>query len=222
MIDNDGDGWPYCVDCDDTRPQFTDNCDQELVWEACSGYECIYSPILIDTSGNGFELTAATSGVDFDLRPDGVPERLAWTAPGTDDAWLALDRNANGRIDNGFELFGNFTAQPASAIPNGFAALAEFDKPLKGGNNDGSIDRRDVIYRLLRLWIDTNHNGVSEPAELYDLPSLDIVSIDLDFKEKRRRDQFGNWFRYRAKVRDERGAQVGRWAWDVFLTSANH
>jgi hypothetical protein len=189
------------------------------IFEWCLGYCTYYSPIVVDVAGNGFNLSDAANGVFFDINHDGLPERISWTSS-SDDAWLALDRDGDGQISNGEELFGNFTPQPEptnNEEKNGFRALSEFDHPQNGGNGDGVISNADSIFNSLRLWHDNNHNGVSEPSELKMMVEDGLAQLDLDYKESKRTDAFGNRFRYRAKVKDIKHSEVARWAWDVFL-----
>jgi hypothetical protein len=183
---------------------------------------------VIDTTGGGFALTSGPDGVLFDITGDGQPMQISWIAPGSQNAFLALPA-ADGLVHNGKELFGNFTPQPASPHPNGFLALAEFDKPENGGNGDGVIDERDAVFSHLRLWIDDNHDGISQPNELHTLPELGVYSLSLKYFESRKEDQFGNEFRYKGRVnpdqnhRDPRDStptgEPARWTYDVFLTT---
>jgi hypothetical protein len=198
-------------------------CEMGCSWSFAEGHCVCNSPVLVDVAGDGFRLTDAAGGVPFDLNRDGVRERLSWTAAGADDAWLALDLDGSGAIEDGSELFGNYTRQPAPPAgqqKNGFLALAVYDRPAEGGNGDGVIDGRDSVFQSLRLWRDADHDGVSQPAELHTLSELGLKSIELGYKESGRRDGYDNRFRYRAKVADARDARLGRWAWDVFLVSA--
>jgi len=185
--------------------------------------KCVYeqsnpSPIIIDTDGSGFHLTSAANGILFDFYGNGRPIQIAWTAEGSTNGWLALDRNGDGKIDSGLDLFGNITAQPPSSGPNGFLALAVFDLPENGGNGDGVIDIDDAVWPKLLVWIDTNHDGVSEPEELHHLDDIGVHSISLAYVKTPFKDEYGNQFRYKGKLDPDRGDDVGRIIYDVFLT----
>lgn len=168
------------------------------------------SPVIIDVDDDGIDLTAPADGVDFALDP-AFSSRLAWTRAGDDDAWLALDRDCDGTIDDGSELFGNFTVQPSSGKPNGYLALAMFD-----GTGDRVLDAADDIFERLRLWTDRNHDGRSTADELTALTDAGVEAIDLDYRTSGKRDRHGNLFRYRAKV-TKSGKE--RWSYDVFLAT---
>ena len=115
------------------------------------GPPCDDDPLIVSTKDARYELTDTKGGVQFDLNGDGEPEQIPWIA-GKDDAFLALDRNGNGLIDDGRELFSHASPRPEvpGGIPNGFPALRMFDDPLNGGNNDGRINSSDEIYGSLR------------------------------------------------------------------------
>jgi hypothetical protein len=172
----------------------------------------------------GYILTSAENGVRFDFFANGKPIQMAWTARGWNGGFLALDRNGNGKIDNGTELFGNVTPQPnpASGGKNGFLALAAYDQPANGGNNDGIIDPLDSIYSKLVIWVDANHNGVTDPGELVSLKQADVQSIALKYETNSWTDLYGNKFRYRSTLM--RSAPIlprQQRTYDVVLTIAN-
>lgn len=95
------------------------------------------TPVVIDIDGSGFHLTSADDGVWYDFYGTGQPIRISWTAAGSTNSWLLLDRSGNGTIDSAQEMFGNITPQPFSPAKNSFFALAEYDKSGAGGNEDG-------------------------------------------------------------------------------------
>jgi hypothetical protein len=192
----------------------TDNYGQQC----CTPYQ---SPIVIDVAGTGFDLTSSENGVLFDFFGTGARKRISWTAAGSTNAWLVLDRNGDGLINSAKEMFGSITDQPPSDHPNGFLALAVFDRPENGGNSDGVIDYRDSVYSKLRLWQDKNHNGISEPEELHTLAELGVASISLRYTESRWKDANGNTFRYRGIIKRRPEASDGIFIYDVALVPDN-
>lgn len=134
-------------------------------------------PLIIDLGNPGIELHSLANGVNFDLDNNGFAEKTAWI--GSEDGFLALDRNGNGKIDNGGELFGDqVILKDSSKSESGFEALGELDE-----NSDAVIDKNDSQYANLRVWIDANRNGISEANELKALYDTGVISISLDHTE---------------------------------------
>lgn len=178
------------------------------------------SPILFSPSDNHFELTDVEEGVPFDLNADGKVEQTAWVATGSDELFLALDRNSNGRIDDGSELFGDAAPQPEGHPLNGFRALAILDLASEGGNEDGWIDHRDLRFKDLLVWSDSKRDGISQTNELSTADAAGIEKISLDYQPSHRRDRFGNLLRFSSQIylRLQRGSQpAARRAIDVYL-----
>ena len=141
-----------------------------------------YDPIVIDFNKNGITSTKLNNTVYFDHDNNGFKEATAWIEK--DDGLLALDKNGNGKIDNGNELFGNHTISNTiygytdKKATNGYEALKAYDL-----NNDNVIDEKDEIFNKLKIWKDKNSNGITDEGELSSLTHNNIKSIDLNYKE---------------------------------------
>ncbi len=192
-----------------------------------NGYSCVMQncPIVIDTASDGYRLTSVEDGVLFDLDADGAPERVAWTRAGSDDAFLAMDRNGNGRIDDGSELFGNHTRVYLNGsdvtAANGFEVLTFFESLANNVTRppDGLVDVQDAVFSRLLLWRDANHNGISEPDELARLSDNGIVAIGTDYKTIGKSDRFGNEFRQMGRIVWADGSVTK--VYDVWLQAGN-
>jgi hypothetical protein len=200
------------------------SCDSDCEDDYCDPDSCTCDDeddvVVVDPSGAGFKLTSTEGGVQFDIHADGRRQQLAWTSAGWNGGFLALDGDGKGRIDNGTQLFTELPAQPGASVKvraTGFPALATFDQPENGGNGDGQIDSRDAVYSKLRVWVDLNHNGVSDPGELFSLPQLGISSISLKHEKNRWIDAFGNRFGRRTRIVRNGTAQ---WIYTVHLNGA--
>ena len=136
----------------------------------------VTSPLVLDLDGDGISTSGLSDGVLFDLDADGRMDLTGWTA-GLDDAFLCLDLDCDGVIDDGGELFGDNTVLPdGSKASNGFEALAQYDI-----NEDGKIDGMDSVWSDLLLWVDIDHDGVSEEDELKPVIASRVEEIFLDY-----------------------------------------
>ncbi len=124
-------------------------------------------PLIIDLDGNGIQLISLQdSTVNFDMNRDGFAERTAWVGAG--DGILVIDRNHDGMINDSSELFGNESE-------TGFAALSQMD-----ANHDGRIDAADAGFANIRVWIDVDHDGMTDAGELKTLSTLGITALNAD------------------------------------------
>ncbi len=134
-------------------------------------------PLVFDLDGDGITtMSIDDSNTFFDLDNSGFAERTSWIGSG--EGLLAYDRNGDGIINGGDELFGDRTLMKdgKTLASSGFAALAEYDD-----NKDGKIDSNDAIYTLLRIWQDSDGDGITSAGELKQLVELGIVSIGLSY-----------------------------------------
>jgi trimeric autotransporter adhesin len=179
-------------------------------------------PVLLDLSQDGLHLSGPDPAVSFDINADGIPDRIAWTSVGEDDAFLCLDRNGNGIIDDGTELFGYATPLLSGRRARvGYRALADLDRPELGGNADGKVEATDPLFHSLCAWVDTNRDAISQPQEIVSLDKTRVVALSYAYKTTQVTDTYGNLFRYVSSV-DMLGqsGQIERWSsFDVIFAA---
>ena len=140
------------------------------------------TPIVLDLNGDGVKTMSISSGVKFDIFADGTPVNTGWVSTG--DGLLVLDRNHDGSIADGSELFGSSTTlTDGSKATDGYAALKELDT-----NKDGVISADDAAFADLQVWVDANSDGVSGAGELKTLTSLGITKIGTEAKVELSKD----------------------------------
>jgi len=131
-------------------------------------------PLALDLDGDGIETVSANAGITFDFNGDGIKTGTGWLSG--DDGFLVLDRNDNGTIDNGSELFGIDTVKSDGTLAtDGFDALRDLDS-----NGDGIFDAQDELFDKVRVWQDKNQDGISQADELKTLKEHGISAINLD------------------------------------------
>jgi len=137
-----------------------------------------------------YQLTDFLHGVRFDLNGDGIEEQVSWTAQSSHLAFLAMDRNGNGKIDNGKELFSNFTD---IGWASGFEALRFHTARMSESQREMAAGWGNPFYEKLLLWEDDNHDGISQPEEIYKL-SDHYLAIDATCDFDPVTDKWGNQF----------------------------
>lgn len=202
-------GEPYHTPCSTEQPEcmpgegFDEGCLGDLCWWDGAAFR-YYSweeddcetPLAVSFDGAPIELVPGVAA-SFDLSSDGSCQQTDWpTAP-----WLALDRDGDGAIRSGAELFGSATPMSAGGrAKNGFAALAELDS-----DRDGKITAKDARFGELVLWSDVDDDRIGTSSELRSLRDTKLVAIDLSFAREPSCDARGNCGYERAAFRYEKG-----------------
>lgn len=174
--------------------------DGEPTWGGCNSSSSS-TPLVLSFDGGAVEYVTTMAGT-FDLTGLGASVATDWPAAAT--PWLALDRDGDGAIGGGEELFGSATVLASGArADNGFTALAELD-----GNHDGWISPADEAWSRLVLWSDRDADRVSDAGELATLASRGVTAIALNYSRAPLCDARGNCEIERASFQfSEGGAQ---------------
>ena len=164
LVDSIKDGWNW----------FTGNIRDWLGLPRVDGV-VIYDPLTLDLDGDGIE-TIASNGHDgalFDHDKNGIRTATGWV--GKDDGFLVYDRNGDGVVNDGGELFGDNTLlKNGERAANGYQALADLDD-----NGDGKVDTADSAFAKLRVWRDLNQDGISQEGELLTLNEAKVKALNL-------------------------------------------
>ena len=180
------------------------------------------SPIVIPLDPEvRIAFTSPLDGVWFDL-DGGGPDRVGWTREGDRLALLWRDLNGNRIVDGGAELFGSTTPLMAGGLAfMGYEALAEIDSPDHGGNGNGWADPRDQHWSQLELWVDSNHDGTSQPGELLSTSDEGLYAIKTLADHSMKKDKYGNWPKWWAPAYIRReGVAFTAATTDVFFVHA--
>jgi Ca2+-binding RTX toxin-like protein len=165
-------------------------CEDQKEWSDLNrdGKYYVYDPIVLDLDGDGIETVGSRklSGALFDHDGDGIRTATGWVK--ADDGLLAVDRNGDGIINDGTELFGDSTLlADGSKAANGYAALREFDS-----NGDGRVDAQDAHFDQLRVWRDLNQDGICQSNELFTLEQVGVKALNLENKNSNTNLKNGN------------------------------
>ena len=157
----------------------------------------LIDPLVIDLNDDKKFTVSTDQGVYFDMDGNGFAEKTAWMDK--EDGILVLDKNNNGKIDDGTEIFGDrMTLKTGNKATGAIEALAEYDD-----NKDGKIDVNDTSYNDIKIWNDKNQNGISEDGEIYTLKDLNISEISLSSKNINKTDENDN------KINREISVKIG-------------